>query len=90
MNEDAKLANRQVGEEIVGIVLSRSTAAVEIRERLSAPLDTWAMRMKEYVPALGEWALLTTCHRFELYFSVGSALDAEARQAIVAQARAAG
>lgn len=88
MNEDAKLANRQVGEEIVGIVLSRSTAAVEIRERLSAPLDTWAMRMKEYVPALGEWALLTTCHRFELYFSVGSALDAEARQAIVAQARA--
>ena len=51
--------------QVASITLSRSTAPVEVREPLT--LRDWSTLLATYVPAVREWAILSTCHRFELY-----------------------
>lgn len=50
---------------IISITLSRSTAPVEVREQLSS--QDWVTLLADWDVSLHEWAILTTCHRFELY-----------------------
>jgi glutamyl-tRNA reductase len=40
---------------------------VEVRERLAHPIQEWAELLAKWVPDVHEWAVLATCHRFELY-----------------------
>lgn len=58
------------GLRVVSITLSRSTAPVEVREPLAC--QEWAQLLVYHVPDVREWAVLTTCHRFELYVVVES------------------
>jgi glutamyl-tRNA reductase len=50
--------------QVAAFTLSQPTAPVETRERLAAL--AWARILGEQ-DAVCEWALLSTCHRFELY-----------------------
>jgi glutamyl-tRNA reductase len=67
------ISNLRTGQQLLAITLSRTTAPVEVRERLAQPLDTWAALLAAWVPAVHEWIVLATCHRFELYVMVDEA-----------------
>lgn len=53
--------------QVTAIIISRSTASVEVREQLAS--QDWASILASSPLGMHEWALLTTCHRFELYFA---------------------
>ena len=52
---------------VAAIIISRSTAPVEVREQLA--YQEWASLLATWATGASEWAILTTCHRFELYFA---------------------
>lgn len=54
------------GLRLASISLSRSTATVEVREYLA--VQDWAELLASWSTSVQEWAILATCHRFELYF----------------------
>jgi glutamyl-tRNA reductase len=56
----------RIGLRVASIALSRATAPVEVRERLACQQD-WASLFSAWVQPAREWAILSTCHRFELY-----------------------
>jgi glutamyl-tRNA reductase len=50
---------------VASITLSRSTAPVEMREMLA--VQDWTQLLATYGAVVREWAVVSTCHRFELY-----------------------
>ncbi|MCC6456461.1 MAG: glutamyl-tRNA reductase [Caldilineaceae bacterium] len=60
------------GLRVASIALSRVTAPVEVREQLG--LQNWAALLSTGTSSVREWAIISTCHRFELY--VGTESDA--------------
>ena len=50
---------------VASIALSRATAPVEVREQLA--LQDWVGQLAGWSASVREWAIVTTCHRFELY-----------------------
>ena len=50
---------------IISIAANRSTAPVEVREQLST--QNWVALLETSIVTLREWAIVSTCHRFELY-----------------------
>lgn len=52
---------------VVVIRLSRRSASVTQRERLARCGDDWSVWGARHLSQPSEWALLRTCHRFELY-----------------------
>jgi glutamyl-tRNA reductase len=61
--------------QIISISLSRATAPVEVREQLA--YQDWPSVMAAWHGVVREWAILSTCHRFELYL-VSSAANVNA------------
>jgi glutamyl-tRNA reductase len=62
------------GLRVASIALSRATAPVEVREQLA--IQNWAELLATWTSPVREWAILSTCHRFELYIVVdGEGLD---------------
>lgn len=55
---------------ILSISLSRTTATVEMREQLAC--QDWPSLMAAWDDVVQEWAILATCHRFELYLSTSA------------------
>lgn len=60
--------------------LSHHNAAVEVREKLAIPKEEWSSAAAELVNssngAIEEAAVLSTCNRFEVYFSARDGKDA--------------
>ncbi len=68
------ISNLRTSQRLLAITLSRTTAPVEVRERLAHHLQEWATLLATWVPNIHEWAVLVTCHRFELYVIIDEAL----------------
>jgi glutamyl-tRNA reductase len=58
------------GLRVTSIALSRAMAPVEVREQLA--LHDWAALLSTWTSSVREWAIISTCHRFELYVVTGS------------------
>lgn len=61
------ISNLRTGQRLIAVTLSRTTAPVEVRERLAHPIEEWAEHLAHWIPEVHEWTVLATCHRFELY-----------------------
>ncbi len=55
---------------VISISLSRATAPVEVREQLA--LQDWPRSLASLGETVAEWAILATCHRFELYVATAA------------------
>jgi glutamyl-tRNA reductase len=55
---------------VASITLGRASASVEVRERLTR--QEWGRFLEPFAATMREWALLSTCHRFELYLAAES------------------
>lgn len=53
--------------DVLCVGVSYRTAPVEFRERLSALESDWVAQLGPACPSITEWALVTTCNRWELY-----------------------
>ncbi len=77
--EDVMAPILRSGLRVASIALSRVTAPVEVREQLT--FHDWAGLLSTWASSVHEWAIISTCHRFELY--VGT--DSNALEAVCAQ-----
>lgn len=77
--ERLRLASKGLQVHVIG--LSIHHAQVEVREKLAIPEDEWNNASNEITStgAVSEAAVLSTCNRFEVYYSAPNAREATAR-----------
>jgi len=84
LKRQRRLANAESALDVFVVGLSHHNARVEVREKLAVPEAEWEETALEIVEsskgAIAEAAVLSTCNRFEVYFS---AKDARAAFAAV-------
>jgi glutamyl-tRNA reductase len=64
---------------VASIALSHATAPVEVREQMA--YQDWASLLATSIASVREWAIVGTCHRFELYVVT----ESEAVEAVCVQ-----
>mmetsp|Transcript_1607 Transcript_1607/g.2453 ORF Transcript_1607/g.2453 Transcript_1607/m.2453 type:complete len:535 (-) Transcript_1607:227-1831(-) len=77
MKRQKRMANAERALDVFVVGLSHHKAAVETREKLAIPEAEWEEAARDIVSssdgAIDEAAVLSTCNRFELYFSAKDA-----------------
>jgi glutamyl-tRNA reductase len=86
LKKERRLAAAETSLDVFVVGLSHHNAKVEVREKLAIPQDEWSESAQAIVDdsngAIAEAAVLSTCNRFEVYFS---ARDARAAFASISQ-----
>merc|ERR1719181_2628276 len=86
LKKERRLAAAETSLDVFVVGLSHHNAKVEVREKLAVPQDEWSESAQAIVDdsngAIAEAAVLSTCNRFEVYFS---ARDARAAFASISQ-----
>jgi glutamyl-tRNA reductase len=84
--ESQSLGDTSADHCLVAITISHRAAPVEVRERLARLEIDWGEHLRQSVPNLAEWALLSTCHRFELFVVVDDPVNTvESLRALLAE-----
>jgi len=65
-----------VDTHVIALGLSRRTAPVALRERLALVTPQVCQELPMLAVAPAEWAVIVTCHRFELYLAMSDADEA--------------
>ena len=73
LKKERRLAAAETSLDVFVVGLSHHNAKVEVREKLAIPQDEWSESAQAIVDdsngAIAEAAVLSTCNRFEVYFS---------------------
>ena len=80
LKKERRLAAAETSLDVFVVGLSHHNAKVEVREKLAIPQDEWSESAQAIVDdsngAIAEAAVLSTCNRFEVYFSARDARSA--------------
>lgn len=68
---------------IVSVGMSHETAPMAVREAIASINMEWPRVLPAHLPGLREWAVLMTCHRFELYMVLDYHSASEAQRSLL-------